>query len=224
MFSISDIDFMTNNMRIDVASIESKLNEPFFTKFKSIAVDAIAKYIEVIKAFEVLAIKRDLFSHIDNEAEEFIRSHYCNLADMIEDEAVLQVFDTLRYSFSCYAYNGLHQLYTRQENQNWHPKIKLIEILEPNDIESLESMIKIYRGCDITEHEKGSYGQAWTTSLETAKEFAFIHYQNQDWFLSGNRVVLETNYYREHLLFSNQSVEFEVVVNTSRLVNVRKHI
>ena len=121
MFSISDIDFMTNDMRIDVASIEAKINEPFFTKFKSIAVDAIAKYIEAIKAFEALGIKRDLFSHIDNEAEEFTRSHYCNLADMIENEAVLQVFDTLRYSFSCYAYNGLHQLYTRQENQSWHP-------------------------------------------------------------------------------------------------------
>jgi len=200
-------------MRIDVSSIESKLSEPSFAEFRSSAIDAIEKYIDAIRAFETKGIGRYLLSHADNEAEEFIRSDYCNLAEAIEDEAVLQVFDALRHSFSCYAYNGLHQLYTRQENESWHPKIKLVERLEPNDIDSLDSMIKIYRGCDVGEFDKESYGQAWTTSLDVAKNFAFEHYQSQQWFKTENRIVVETIYSRDHLLFSQQSVEFEVVVD-----------
>ena len=223
MFNIPDFEFMANEMKIDVSSIESKLNESFFTEFKSIAIEAIAKYIEVIKSLEASNVERDLFSCADNAAEEFIRSHYCDLADTIEGDSALQIFDALRHSFSCYAYNGLHQLYTRQENESWHPKVRLTEILAPNDIDSLPPMVIIYRGCNISEDEKGLYGQAWTTSLQVAKDFAYQHYQNQGWFDSKNRIVLETIYSRKNLLFSHQSVEFEVVIDTDKLENVRKY-
>ena len=223
MFSISDIEFMANKMKIDVSSVESKLNESFLSDFKEITVEAIEKYIEEIKRFESLNPERDLCSFSDNEAEEFIRSHYCDLSDRIHNEKVLQVFDALRHTFSCYAYNGLHQLYTRQENENWHPKIRLTEVLTPNDIDTLPTMVKIYRGCDVAEYENRLYGQAWTTSLQVAKDFAYKHYENQDWYNSNDRTVLETVYSRDYLLFSHQSVEFEVVVDTRELQNVRKH-
>jgi hypothetical protein len=121
----------------------------------------------------------------------------------IEVEVAIQLFDALRNSFSCYAYNGIHQLYTRQENESWYPKIKLVERLEPNDIDSLDEMIKIYCGCDAGEFNNYSYGQAWTTSLDVASDFAFKHYQNQDWFKKENRIVVETIYPRDHLLFSD---------------------
>ena len=223
MFSISDFEFMANKMKIDVCTVEAKLNEPFLSDFKEIAVEAIGKYIEEIKRFESLNPERDPYSFSDNEAEEFIRSHYCDLSDRIHNEKVLQVFDALRHTFSCYAYNGLHQLYTRQENENWHPKIRLTEVLTPNDIDTLPTMVKIYRGCDAAEYENRLYGQAWTTSLQVAKDFAYKHYENQDWYNYHDRTVLETVYSRDYLLFSHQSVEFEVVVDTRELQNVRKH-
>lgn len=223
MFSYSDRNFMANNMKIVVESIERKLNESFFAEFKEIAINAISKYIEAIKNFEASGVKRDLDSGQDNEAEECIRSHYCDLVDEIDNDDVIQVLDTLRHSFSCYAYNGLHQLYTRQENECWHPKIKLTEVLTPNDIESLDQVLTLYRGCDISELENNSFGQAWSTSLEAAKEFAYIHYRNQAWFNENNRVVLETTYSKDHVLFSDQSIEYEVVVDVEKLVDVRKH-
>ncbi len=223
MFSFPDFEFMTKNMKFDVSSIESKLNEPYFTEFKAIAVEAIERFIEAIKNHETSGIERDLFSHTDNMAEEFIRSHYCKLADRIENDAVLQVLDALRHSFSCYAFNGLHQLYTRQENHCWHPKIRLTEVLKPNDISSLSPLVKLYRGCDISEFENGLYGQAWTTSLKVAKDFAHTHYQSQDWFNASNRVVLVTTCSRKNILFSNQSVEFEVVVVVNSLKNIRRY-
>ncbi len=223
MFSDSDHNFMTNNMKIVVESIESKLNEPFFAEFKQIAINAISKYIEAIERFEASGAMRDLTCGQDNEAEEFIRSHYCELVDESDNNDVIQVLDALRHSFSCYAYNGLHQLYTRQENECWHPKIKLTEVLIPNDIQSLEQVLTIYRGCDISELENSSFGQSWSTSLEAAKEFACIHYRSQVWFDENRRVVLEATYSKDHVLFSDQSIEYEVVVDVDKLVDVRKH-
>lgn len=223
MFSDSDRNFMTKNMKIVVESIESKLNEPFFAEFKQIAINAISKYIEAIERFEASGARRDLTCGQDNEAEEFIHSHYCMLVDEIDNSDVIQVLDALRYSFSCYAFNGLHQLYTRQENECWHPKIKLTEVLIPNDIESLEQVLTLYRGCDISELEINSFGQSWSTSLEAAKEFACTHYRSQVWFDENRRVVLEATYFKDHVLFSDQSIEYEVVVDVDKLVDVRKH-
>lgn len=223
MFSAADHNFMVDSMKIVVGSIESKLNEPFFAEFKEIAIEAISKYIAAIKKFEASVTKHYFFPSQDNEAEEFIRSHFCELVDKIDDKNVIQVFDALRHSFSCYAYNGLHQLYTRQENECWHPKIKLTEVLSPNDIESLDKELTLYRGCDISEIENNSFGQAWTTSLQVARDFAYTHYQHQIWFAGNSRIVLEATCARDQILFSEQSIEYEVVVDASKLINVRKH-
>ncbi len=222
MFSKLYRDFMANSMKIDVESIESKLKEPFFSEYKELAVSSIAHYIEAILDLENSEANRDLTSGQDNQAEESIRRHFLEVTDGLDDsDPVYHVFDALRHSFSCYAYNGLHQLYTRQENESWHPKIILTEVLEPNDIYSLDQELTIYRGCDIGELEHGSFGQAWSTSSNVAREFAFKHYQAQGWFDQTRRVVLEAKYSRDDLLFSDQSIEFEVAVHPSRLRQVK---
>lgn len=223
MLSDSDREFMSKNMKIVVESIESKLNKPFFTEFKKIAINAISKYIEAIKDLEASGLRRDLACFQNNQAEESIRAHFCEISGEISNCDVYQVFDALRHSFACYAYNGLHQLYTRQENECWHPKIVLTEVLEPNDIDSLPQILTLYRGCDMTEFENRSFGQAWSTSLESAKKFAYTHYLGQDWFDENSRIVLETEYSRDHVLFSDQSIEYEVVVTVEKLDRVRSH-
>ncbi|WP_413488897.1 hypothetical protein, partial [Shewanella baltica] len=81
----------------------------------------------------------------------------------------------------------------------------------------------LYRGCDISEIENNSFGQAWTTSLQVARDFAYTHYQHQIWFAGNSRIVLEATCARDQILFSEQSIEYEVVVDASKLINVRKH-
>ncbi|WP_236249484.1 hypothetical protein, partial [Pseudomonas cichorii] len=103
------------------------------------------------------------------------------------------------------------------------PQIVLTEVLEPNDIDSLPRVLTLYRGCDGSELENRSFGQAWSTSLESAQKFAYAHYLGQDWFDENNRVVLETRYRKDHVLFSDQSIEYEVVVDVNKLDGVRKH-
>lgn len=223
MFSESDRYFMTNNMKIVVESIESKLNEPFFAEFKEIAIEAISQYITIIKEFEASGMHRDLTSGHENPAEEAIRERHCEITDGMCNSDADQVMDALHHSFACYAYNGLHQLYTRQENECWHPKIELTEVLEPNDIDSLPQVLTLYRGCDIGELERNSFGQAWTTSLEAAEAFAYTHYRGQDWFDEDNRIVLVTRYSRDYVLFSDQSIEYEVVVDVDKLDGVSEH-
>lgn len=224
MFSDSGRDFMARNMKIVVESIESKLNEPIFAEFKAVAVTAIESYINVIKDLEGSGGRQDLTCSQDNKAEESIRTHFCEITDGMDHHSpIYQALDALRHSFSCYAYDGLHQLYTRQENESWYPKIKLTEILEPNDIDLFPQNLTIYRGCDISEFENNSFGQAWSTSPRVAKEFAHVHYSNQEWFDENKRVVLEASCSREDVLFSDQSIEYEVVVDVAKLHDVRKH-
>ena len=164
-----------------------------------------------------------MLTNTDNDAEERINSYALKYLGNVKDSNVYQVLDALRHAFVSYAYNGLHQLYTRQENEGWYPKIILTEILKPNDIGSLDEVIKIYRGCGKSEFINKKFGQAWTTSLKVAKDFAYVHYEGQDWFNKDTRNVLVTKYSRDDVLFSNQSVEFEVVVNVNKLDNVQIH-
>jgi len=79
----------------------------------------------------------------------------------------------------------------------------------------------LYRGCDIVEFEEKAFGQAWTTSLEIARKFAYSHYSNQEWFHKKNRVVLGTKFSKKNVLFSDQSREYEVVIDVAKLMDVR---
>lgn len=224
VFNKSDRDFMSKKMKIIVESIEQKLDEPFFAQYKEIAITAISKSIKIIKDFDVSGTRRDLMSFKDNQAEESINAYFLEINDEIEDGQVNQVFDALRYSFVCYAYDGLYQLYTRQENECWHPKIGLTEVLQPNDIDSLPPVLTLYRGCDISELENRFFGQAWSTSLEAATKFAYVHYSAQGWFDVNRRVVLKASYFRGDVLFSKQSTEYEVVVDVAKLGGVTRYI
>ena len=223
MFNDSDYNFMTNNMKIIVDSIESKLNEDFFIDYKEKAIDAISCYIRIIKKLSLSEGKHDIHSHMDNEGKKLINSYHYNMVKSLKNEAVKDIFDTLRHSFSCYASGGLYDLYIYQQNEYWHPEILLTEILKPNDIDSLPEKLVLYRGCDISELDRNNFGQAWTTCINVAKHFAFTNYSDRDWFNIKNRIVLETTYAKSDILFSNQAVEYEVVINTSKLDSVKRY-
>ncbi|WP_317916865.1 hypothetical protein [Vibrio sp. MACH09] len=208
-------------MKIEIESIESKLREPSLAKYSSQIIDAVEHFVNVIKEFESSGKARELYATTDNWAEDKINSHALALSSSFEDEEVCAVIDALRHAFTCFAYNGLHQLYTRQENEAWFPKVVLKEVLVPNDIFKLDQEITLYRGSCVSEFESSQYGQAWTTSLSVANAFAYEHYQSQDWFDRSNRIVMVAKYLRENVLFSHQSVEFEVVVDTTKLSDVK---
>jgi hypothetical protein len=134
---------------------------------------------------------------------------------------VHEVFDSIRHAFVSFAYNGLHQLFTRQENEVWYPRVILKAELMPNDIESLPNNIVLYRGTDKKEFETNNYGQSWSTKLNVANDFAYQHYVAQPWFNEEERIVLKAEICKSAVFFSDQSCEYEVVVDTKFLSNVQ---
>ena len=222
MLSTEDQEFISAGMKISLESIDSKLNEPSLLPYKNQLEDAISHFIHSIRIQNKIGYKFDPISCQDSPAEREINKHCTKLSETLGETEATSILDSLRHAFCSFAYNGLHQLFTRQENENWYPKIILKEELKPNDINKLPNIVTLYRGTDIAELNSGSYGQSWTTCKNSAQDFAFKHYASQAWFKEAERIVLETTISKEHAYYSNQSCEFEVVIDTSKITHVKK--
>lgn len=225
MLSEHDKSFITDEMMIELSSIEDRLNELEIVNYKDDIELAISRFIEAIISQNESGNTRDILSIEDSYAEMFINDYASKLSDTMDSDVAKWTLDSLRHAFVSFAFNGLHQLYTRQENEVWYPKILLRKTLEPNDIDSLDEEFFIFRGCDKSELEFGNFGQSWSTDEKSAWEFAFEHYQLQDWFKIENRVVLRARHNKSDVLFSDQTEfgEYEIAVKIGSLTDVTRY-
>lgn len=221
MLSEKAESFVLQSMKIDLQSILEKLDEEGVAAHRREIEGAIEEFIHAILGQSSSTWQHENPLLDDSPAEDAINQYATDLMDKFSNEEAKVVLDSLRHAFCSFAYGGLHQLFTRQENENWYPKVILDEVLEPNDIDSLPDIVKLYRGTDSQEFESQKYGQSWTTNKHIAHNFAFAHYQGQQWFEGAKRLILCADISKQYVYFSNQTCEFEVVVNTSKLVNVR---
>lgn len=90
MFNYSDYEFLKNDMKIVVDSIELKFEESPFKYFKSMAADTISKSIDIIR--------KERYNG-GNNSKDAINSLYGNLIKSFKNNEVKEVFDTLRLSF-----------------------------------------------------------------------------------------------------------------------------
>jgi len=213
-------DFLSNKMKIDLDDLYEKLGRHSLIRHKGAIVTAIHYYISQIHEQQNLNYIAEPHFLDDTPAEQAINCYYNEHFDESLDEEAKEVSDSLRHAFCSFAFGGLHQLFTRQENEVWYPSIVLDSELTPNDIENLPSTVVLYRGTDCREYESRKFRQSWTTSLQVAKDFAFKHYQNQPWFSEQDRVVLKTVYPKSGIYFSDQRCEFEVAINTRKIGQV----
>lgn len=199
-------NFLQYEMCIDLKDLKRKLSESAIKQYA----DETARIIEKF---------HDALSQNDPEAK--IQETYEKAEHLWENAELYKVLDPLRHAFDGFAFNGLRQLYTRQERECWYPKIVLARELKPNDIHKLDESVLIFRGCDILEFASGDLGQSWTTRKNVAIDFAYKHYQDQEWYRDQDRIVLASMIPRGAVLYSDQKVEFEVVVNPDLLQDVR---
>lgn len=221
MLSIEDQGFISKEMKIVLESIDSKLSECALLPYRAQLESAISFFICSIRAQNRSGYVLNGNSYEQSPAQIEINNYSSKLSVTLAGTDAISILESLRYAFSLFAYNGLHQLFARQENEDWHPKVILDEELRPNDISGLSDLITLYRGTNIAEYNSSSYGQSWTTCKEIAHLFAFTHYIGQPWFKTNERVVLETKISKEHAYFSNQSGEFEVVINVGKISHVK---
>jgi hypothetical protein len=198
---------LIEKMCVDIDTITSKVETPELSEFKEDVINFINSATEV---FAVATSIND-FNNLYHK--------YSYLHDNI---MVNEVVDSIRHAYISFWEGGLLDLFTYQENEGWYPKIILKAKLEPNDIESLPDPLTIYRGCSSREFDEKKFGQSWSTSLEIAESFAFSHYQGQSWFNIEERIVLKATIEKKDIFFSKQLGEFEVVVDSKMLKNIKK--
>jgi hypothetical protein len=102
--------------------------------------------------------------------------------------------DFMQVMFDCFrAFNTkegleLHKAiyeHTNRGGDNWFP---IVEISSPvEDYSSQPNIITVFRGCSLKEFESNNYKQSWSSGFDTAKTFAFTHF-NLD---KKNRVVIK---------------------------------
>jgi hypothetical protein len=198
--------FMINEMCIDTPDLTEKIN--------SLGCDS--------HSGDIYRMIESFFTSLNKEnAEEEIQRIFLNYEHLFEDEHAYAIIDPIRHAFAGFAYGGLHQLFTRQENEAWYPRVLLTKELKPNDIANLAETVEIYRGCGMNEHIIQKYGQSWSTSKNVAEQFAYVHYQNQPWFNIQNRAVLQSTISKSAIFYSKQECEFEVVINVNLLGKVQ---
>ncbi|MGN8257742.1 hypothetical protein ACLEJW_00240 [Pseudomonas sp. SMSB3] len=220
MLSIEDQEFITNEMKISLASINSKFSEHALLLHIDQLESAISFFISAIRTQNKSGYFYNRSTFQPSPAEVEINNYSVKLSEDLPNTEAASILESLRHAFSSFARNGLHELFTCQENEGWHPKVILNEELRPNDIKTLPHLITLYRGTDIAEHNSSSYGQSWSTDKEIAYLFAFKHYVDQPWFKASQRVILKTKISKEHAYFSNQSGECEVVINAREISHV----
>jgi hypothetical protein len=198
--------YLVNDMSIDIESIYDHLKSKELIPYTPLLLKTVEEFVEYI-------IKYSNDSALD--------SIYTNAMKEIENKAVDTFLCTMLQSCRSFLIGGLRDLYIYQHNEDWCPKLIIKNVITPNDIEFLPDIVSIYRGCNINELNNQNYGQAWTTSIEIAKEFAYKHYFSQSWFVLEDRVILESCILKLDILFSCQSnYERDIVVNTKKLLNI----
>ncbi len=199
-----DLDFLENRLHINLDHLMATLISKDIIKYKEQILAQIHGFIKLTSS------KNKQCTDINKTFNE-INNKKANI-----------VLDSMRHAILSFCKGGLHDLWVYQENQNWYPKIILKDIIEPNDIDTLPDKLIIYRGCDISEIKDNKYRQAWTTSYKCAKEFAFTHYESEDWFINENRVIMKAEINKNGIYYSDQQDhEKEIVTETSRLQNIK---
>jgi hypothetical protein len=159
LFRKSVVDFITSAMKIEIKSITNKINEPDLEEHKGLLINMVEYCTQVLIKFEPNRPEPLYWMGADNVAVKEIDNYTIHsMGNLSNEEEIYKTIGTLGHAFRSFAYNGLHQLYTEQQNEFWYPKIVLNEILEPNDIETLDDPVILYRGCGVSEHENADYG------------------------------------------------------------------
>lgn len=201
----------------------SQKAKDFIEKEMSIELNDLFNSIEANENSEsIYRFIEDLHSIVDNnKSNDEIFDKFKELTDGCNNQSnFFKTVDAIRHAFLSFSNGGLLDLYIYQEREFWYPKVVLKNIIDPNDIFMLGEVINVYRGCNKLEYENFSYGQSWSTSLDVAFDFAYMHYRFEPWFDKSKRRVVKAKINKRDVFYSKQSVEFEIVLDSTKIFDV----
>ncbi|KXO12452.1 hypothetical protein AKG98_3645 [Moritella sp. JT01] len=203
---------LENDMCIDMTCINNKLNS---YDIKNSAIE-IEGYLDVISD---AYIKHGSSSIV----ESIILTEFTSRKSLMSNEDSVQVLDALRHSFNNFVTGGIKDLYHFQENEEWHPKLIINEVIDVEEIETEIDPINIYRGCSKEELISGCFEQSWSVEKSIAEEFAFENYKHQPWFSSSDRIVVRATIPKHGVFLTRLwHYEKELVVSTALLSNIEQ--
>ncbi|MDD2741655.1 MAG: hypothetical protein PHV02_05240 [Rhodocyclaceae bacterium] len=205
--SESVLNLLSEKMYIDTQHLEEKIqSEPLIAHSN----------------YSIIAINELGVAVINGKSRHEVNKIFIGLNSSSICEHLYDFLDSVRHALSSFAEGGIHSLYVYQANEAWYPKVVLRHVIQPNDIHTLKDIIPVFRGCDLSEFENQRFGQAWSTSVDVAREFANQHYLSQHWFNKKNRTVLAANIKKYNVYYSNQQKhEREIALNTEGLIAVK---
>lgn len=207
-------NYLSETMQLDVPWLIKEL-EGWPENIRTDVYKYINQVTHVVKADQDLVqidkLYHEIFSSYENEEYK---------EELTEIRVVFRHFSGI--TLPAMKHNVL-ELYTKQVICGWSPKMNITKELTPNCIKILDEVVRIYRGCDISEYKSGQYGQSWTLNPSKADEFAYEHCANEDWFDKTQRVIVAADIPNSSIYYYSQdNFEEEVIVNTSNLENIVK--
>ena len=134
-----------------------------------------------------------------------------------ESSDIYIIADIIIHAFSSYKKNGLLGLYKNRETEDWYPRVKISQIILPNNIDSLEENIVIYRGTRETEYNSGRFSQSWTLNKDIASRFPISNTGGKKYL--DKKIILKTIINKNDILYFDSAdlTEQEVIVDTDKI-------
>ena len=217
--NINVLIFLENEMSFDVIQLKNDIkNKP-----------KLCTYVEYLVN---LMINEGINKNTKNNkvcnpvGDKILNIFEVNTLGMNEDCHDYIYYDNLRHAFSTFSRGGLEGLWRGIEiSENWYPKVLITKPFgQIGNINELPAgQFDIYRGTSVEELSSENFRQSWSLDKDIAKEFAYIHgadYENRS---GTTRCVLTAKISRHHVFWTGKlSYEKEVVVDTSKLENIKK--
>lgn len=163
-----------------------------------------------------------LGSHKNSENRNYISQQFSKFIEkynITEEDTAYPIFDNLCHAFIVFKEFGLYGLHKNRAAECWYPKVIIREdIGSRDDIDQLCDEIIAYRGTSKVEYDSKKFGQAWTLAREVADDFAFTHYQGQDFYENTPRIVLKTTINKDFIYYFDKSDDEQELILDERKI------
>jgi len=214
MITVSNKKYLEDCMSIDINHFCKKMQEYIsYTNFLN----------ELLDTLFLLEIPTDYFnkdrpwdSTYSNEINQVCQD--INEKHRIKESSdIYFIADTIRHVFSSYKKNGLLGLYKNRETEDWYPRVKISQIILPNNIDSLEENIVIYRGTRETEYNSGRFSQSWTLDKDIASRFPISNTGGKKYL--DKKIILKTIISKKDIFYFDSAdiAEQEVIIDTDKI-------
>ncbi len=123
-------------------------------------------------------------------------------------------------NLSRYFKDGVFGLFKQRQAEWGAPRVTILrtDVPQISDVSTLGTLVQVYRGLSVEEHQSKNYAQSWTIDPKVAERFANEIYSDQQ-----NGIVVTTQVYRSNILyFDSQDSEQETIIEAGVITSAEQ--